>query len=153
MFDLNSIAEFSRCHCIGICAFLVPTNLLFASATLLLTALDRSPRIIYAIVSIGILPALALFLHVATWWSIGVVMLPTFILPILALTCLAIYAYAVVNRQHLKNLLMTMFELTLVKYRQLKTDRSPTDRDGSDKIWTRSARSNFRPTVSKLSID
>jgi hypothetical protein len=101
MFDLNTIVEFSRCHCIGICALLVPANLFLASAVLLLTALDRSPRQIYPIVGIGIFPALALFLHVATWWAIGVVMLPTFILPILATTCLAIYAYAIVNRQHL----------------------------------------------------
>lgn len=119
---LNTIAEFSRCHCIGICAFLVPTNLLLASATLLLTALDRSPRTIYSIVGIGIFPALALFLHVATWWAIGVVMLPTFILPILATTCLAIYAYAVIDRQHMKNLLLAIFEFTIAKYQQLVTD-------------------------------
>ena len=122
MFDLNSIAEFSRCHCIGICAFLVPTNLLLASAALFSTALDRSPRTIYTIVSIGVFPAIALFLHVATWWAIGIVMLPTFILPILAMTCLAIYAYAVINRQHLRNLLMTIFEFTIAKYQQLVTD-------------------------------
>ena len=122
MFDLSTITEFSRCHCIGICAFLVPTNLLLAITTLLFTALDRSPRTIYTIVSIGIFPALALFLHVATWWAIGVVMLPTFILPILAMTCLAIYVYAVINRQHLKNLLITIFEFTIAKYQQLVTD-------------------------------
>lgn len=122
MFDLNTIAEFSRCHCIGICAFLVPINLLLASATLLLTALDRSPRLIYLLVSIGSFPALALFLHVATWWAIGVVMLPTFILPMLATTCLAIYAYALVNRQHLRDLLIAIFEFSIAKYQQLVTD-------------------------------
>jgi phosphate/sulfate permease len=119
---LDTIAEFSRCHCVSICAFLVPTNLLLASAILLLTALDRSTRTIYAIVAIGIFPALALFLHVVTWWSIGVVMLPTFILPLLATTCLAIYAYAVINRQHLKNLLIAICEFTIAKYHQLVTD-------------------------------
>ncbi len=122
MFDPNTIAEFSRCHCIGICAFLVPTNLCLASATLLSTALDRSPRSIYALVSIGIFPALALFLHVATWWAIGVVMLPTFILPILAATCLAIYTYTIVNREHLKNLLIAIFEFSIAKYQQLVTE-------------------------------
>jgi phosphate/sulfate permease len=122
MFDLNSIAEFSRCHCVGICALLVPTNLLLAIATLLATALDRSPRTIYAIVGSGIIPALALFLHVATWWSIGVVMLPTFILPLLATTCLVIYAYALINRQHLRNLLLALYEFTIAKYQQLVTD-------------------------------
>ncbi len=122
MFDLNTIEEFSRCHCVGICVVLVPTNLLLASATLLLTALDRSPRTIYSIVGIGIFPALALFLHVATWWAIGVVMLPTFILPLLATTCLAIYIYAVLNRQHLRNLLLAIYEFTIAKYQQLVTD-------------------------------
>jgi phosphate/sulfate permease len=119
---LNTIAEFSRCHCVGICAFLVPANLLLASATLLLTAVDRSPRTIYSIVGIGIFPAIALFLHVATWWAIGVVMLPTFILPLLATTCLAIYAYAVIKPQHLRNLLIAIFEFTIAKYQQLVTD-------------------------------
>jgi hypothetical protein len=122
MFELNSIAEFSRCHCIGICAFLVPTNLCLASATMLLTALDRSPRLIYSIVSVAVFPAIALLLHVATWWAIGVVKLPTFILPTLATTCLAIYAYAIVNRQHMKNLLMTIWEFSIAKYQQFVTD-------------------------------
>jgi hypothetical protein len=122
MFELNSIAEFSRCHCVGICALLVPTNLCLASTTMLLTAWDRSPRVIYAIATIAIFPAIALFLHVATWWAIGVVMLPTFILPVLATTCLAIYAYAIVNRQHLKNLLITIWEFLIAKYQQLVTD-------------------------------
>ncbi len=122
MFELNSIAEFSRCHCIGICAFLVPTNLCLASATMLLTALERSPRLIYAIVTVGVFPAIALFLHVATWWAIGVVKLPTFILPTLATTCLAIYAYAIVNRQQMKNLLVTIWEFSIAKYQQFVTD-------------------------------
>ena len=122
MFELNSIAEFSRCHCVGICAFLVPTNLCLASATMFLTAWDHSPRLIYAIATIAIFPAIALFLHVATWWAIGVVMLPTFILPVLATTCLAIYAYAIVNRQHLKNLLITIWEFSIAKFQQLVTD-------------------------------
>jgi hypothetical protein len=122
MVELNSIAEFSRCHCIGICAFLVPTNLCLASVTMLLIALDRSPQLIYTIVAVAIFPAIALFLHVATWWAIGVVMLPTFILPVLATTCLAIYAYAVVNRQHMKSLLMTILAFSIAKYQQLVTD-------------------------------
>jgi hypothetical protein len=89
---------------------------------MLLTAWDRSPRVIYAIATIAIFPAISLFLHVATWWAIGVVMLPTFILPVLATTCLAIYAYAIVNRQHLKNLLITIWEFSIAKYQQLVTD-------------------------------
>jgi hypothetical protein len=124
---LDTIAEFSRCHCVSICAFLVPTNLLLASAVLLLTALDRSVRTIYAIAGIGVLPALALFLHVATWWSIGVVMLPTFILPLLATTCLAIYAYAVINRQHLRNLLLSIYSWLQVVQNSLISPQKSTN--------------------------
>lgn len=122
MLELNSIAEFSRCHCIGICAVLVPTNLGLAIATMLLTALNRSPRIIYTNVCLGILPAIVLLLHVATWWSIGVVMLPTFILPILATTCLAIHAYAIFNPQQMRSLLLTISKISIAKYQQLLTN-------------------------------
>jgi hypothetical protein len=119
MLELSSIAEFSRCHCIGICAFLVPTNLGLAIATLLFTGLNRSPRTIYTTIGLGILPAIVLLLHVVTWWSIGVVMLPTFILPMLAVTCLAIYAYALFKPAHMRNLLLTISKISIAKYQQL----------------------------------
>jgi hypothetical protein len=119
MLELSSIAEFSRCHCIGICAFLVPTNLGLAIATMLFTALNRSPRTIHTTIGLGILPAIVLLLHVVTWWSIGVVMLPTFILPMLAITCLAIYAYALFKPGHMRNLLLTISKISIAKYQQL----------------------------------
>jgi hypothetical protein len=122
MIDLNSMVEFSRCHCIGICAFLVPTNLLLASSIMVLVGLDRSKRLIDSIICVAVLPAIALFLHVATWWAIGVVMLPTFILPLLASTCLAIYAYALVSPQHMRNLLIAISRFSVAKYQQLVAD-------------------------------
>jgi hypothetical protein len=120
--DLNTMAEFSRCYCIGICAFLVPANLLLASSVMLLVALNRSKQLIYAIICVALVPAIVLFLHVATWWAIGVVMLPTFILPILVSTCLMIYAYAVVNPQHMRNLLIAISKFSVAKYHQLITN-------------------------------
>jgi hypothetical protein len=122
MLELSSIAEFSRCHCIGICAFLVPTNLCLASVTMLLTALNRSPQLVHTTIWLGVLPAIVLLLHVATWWSIGVVMLPTFILPLLATTCLAIYAYAIMAPRHMRNLLITISKISVAKYQQLITN-------------------------------
>lgn len=119
MFDLNSITEFSRCHCIGICAVLVPTNLCLATATLIGTALDRSRWLIYTLMTMGVAAAFVLLLHVITWWTIGVVMLPTFILPILATTCLAVYIYALIDRQHLKSLLLAIYDFSIAKYQQL----------------------------------
>jgi prepilin signal peptidase PulO-like enzyme (type II secretory pathway) len=122
--DLNSITEFSRCHCIGICAVLVPLNLLLSTSTIFLLGTNRSRQLIYATVGIAIWPALALFLHVATWWSIGVVMLPTFILPVLATICLATHAYAIVNPRQMRALLLRIIAASIAKYHQLVTHRS-----------------------------
>jgi hypothetical protein len=122
MLDLNSIAEFSRCHCIGICAFLVPVNLGLANATILLTALNRSPQLIANIARISLVPAVILLLHVATWWSIGVVMLPTFILPILAIVCLTTQAYVVLNPDRTRRLLQTISKFSSAKYRQFSAN-------------------------------
>lgn len=41
MFDLNTLAEFSRAYCIGICAFLVPANLVATSLTGIFAVLRR----------------------------------------------------------------------------------------------------------------
>lgn len=119
MLELNSIAEFSRCYCIAICAFLVPTHLVLACTTMWLVALERSTKQIYTAVSLSVIAATIMLLHVATWWAIGVVMLPTFILPTLALTCLAIDIYAVVNPQQMRHLLLFVFKFSLAKYQQL----------------------------------
>jgi hypothetical protein len=118
MLDLNSIAEFSRCHCIGICAFLVPVNLGLANATILLTAFNRSPQLIANVARISIVPALILLLHVATWWSIGVVMLPTFILPTLAIVCLTTQAYVVSNPDRTRQLVQNISKFSSAKYQQ-----------------------------------
>ena len=119
MLELTSIVEFSRSHCIGICAVLVPTNLGLASATMVLVGLNRSALTIYTTVALSVLPAIILLLHVATWWAIGVVMLPTFILPVLATTCLVIQAYALINPQQLRNSLIATSKFYVAKYQQL----------------------------------
>ena len=116
--ELASIIEFSHTHCIGICAVLVPTNLCLAGATTALVALDRSTRTIYTNVAISLLPAIILLLHVATWWAIGVIMLPTFILPILALVCLANQAYAVIAPEQMRNIAIKVSKFSVAKYQQ-----------------------------------
>jgi hypothetical protein len=122
MLEPNTIAEFSRCHCIGICAFLVPTNLGLANATILLTAFNRSPQLVANIAKISIVPAVILLLHVATWWSIGVIMLPTFILPTLAIICLATQAYVVSNPDRTRRLVQTISKFSSAKYRQFSAN-------------------------------
>ena len=121
MLELNSIAEFSRYHCIGICTVLVPINLLLTIGTIGLTVLGRSTRTIYANVSLSILPAIGLLLHVTTWWAIGVVMLPTYILPILAITCLTINAIAVIKPQQMGHIFRKIYSISIAKYQQLVT--------------------------------
>ena len=89
MFDLiNTLAEFSRTDCIGICALLIPANLVATSLTVIFT-LSRHPTAqVYLAAGIGNLLALAMLLHVFTWFMIGVVMLPTYILLGLGSICL-----------------------------------------------------------------
>ena len=93
--DLSTINHLSRCHCVAICAFLVPTNLLLSTAVILLTGLARSPKAPAKLspqtrrnLSIaGTFTALLLIAHVASWWIVGVVAPATFILPALGLVC------------------------------------------------------------------
>ncbi len=103
MFDLpfnlhclsDSLNNFSRSHCIGICALLVPANLIATSQTLLFTFLKRSPIQIFTISAGAIVYALLMILHVISWYIIGVVMAPTFILMFLGSTCLVINLIAI----------------------------------------------------------
>jgi hypothetical protein len=122
MLELNNIAEFSRCHCIGICAVLVPINLSLTIMTMLSTALDRSKAIVDTTVALSILPALVLLLHVISWWAIGVVMLPTYILPVLAITCLMINTYAVIKPEQMRYLLRKIYVISIAKYQKMITN-------------------------------
>jgi hypothetical protein len=90
MFDLNSIFEFSRNHCVAICAFLVPLNLLATSSVLLFLFLLRPLFSTRLVATVACFCALTLFLHVGTWLMVGVVMAPTFILLGLGTICLVI---------------------------------------------------------------
>ncbi|MCY7334264.1 MAG: hypothetical protein LH649_16765 [Pseudanabaena sp. CAN_BIN31] len=99
MFDLHCfgdlLGDFSRSHCIGICAFLVPANLIATSQTILFTILKRSPIQIFTMTASASIYALLMILHVISWFIVGVVMAPTFILMFLGMTCLAINVIAV----------------------------------------------------------
>ena len=88
MLDFNVLAEFSRNNCTGICAFLVPANIIATSLTILLTVLGRPIHQVWKSVGFATIFALVMVMHVFTWFMIGVVMLPTYILLSLAITCL-----------------------------------------------------------------
>jgi hypothetical protein len=103
MLDFNALFEFSRTHCIAICAFLVPANLVATSLTMVLTVLQRNGILRSA--SIAGLFAGLMVLHVLTWFMVGVVMLPTFVLSALAIVCCGINLWAVLGRNSLANFL------------------------------------------------
>jgi len=95
MLDFNTVTEFSYTYCIGICAFLVPANLLTTLLTGILTGLNRPRMQVWASVVVASLWATAMLFHVFTWFAIGVVMPPTYILLAMAITCLTINVWAV----------------------------------------------------------
>ncbi len=87
MLDLNTLTEFSRANCVSICAFLVPANLLTTLLTIILTVQHRPSRQVWQAAGIASTFALVMVMHVYTWFMIGVVMAPTYILLSLAITC------------------------------------------------------------------
>ena len=108
MIDFHPLFEFSRANCLAICGFLVPANLLTALQTMILTGLGRPQRKVWVSAGIAGICALAMVLHVFTWFAIGVVMAPTYILLGLGTTCLIInfccVIYPLSTRQFLRAL-------------------------------------------------
>lgn len=86
MFDFNTLADFSRTNCVSICAFLVPANLVATSLTTI-TALLR-PIQVWQAAGIASIFALLMLCHVFTWFIVGIVMAPTYILLWLGSSCL-----------------------------------------------------------------
>lgn len=105
MFDLNALLDFSHANCIAICAFLVPANLAGTLATLILTALRRPQVQVNRAALFAIAPALIMVLHVLSWFVVGVVMAPTYILLSLAAVCMAINFWAIAHSRSMVRLL------------------------------------------------
>jgi hypothetical protein len=100
MLDFNTLAEFSRNNCIGICAFLVPANILTTLLTMILTFLNRPLGQVWISTGLACLFASVMVLHVYTWFMIGVVMTPTYILLSLAVTCLLTNLFLIIWRRN-----------------------------------------------------
>jgi hypothetical protein len=88
MLELNALADFSRANCVSICAFLVPAILVATLVTVVFAALGRPSRQLWPSAGIAGFFAVVMLLHVYTWFSIGVVMAPTYILLSMAVCCL-----------------------------------------------------------------
>jgi len=88
MFDFNTLADFSRANCISICAFLVPANLVATSVTTVFAAFQYPKVQVWQAAGIASMLALVMVAHVFTWFQVGVVMVPTYILLWLGTSCL-----------------------------------------------------------------
>ncbi|BAY20863.1 hypothetical protein NIES2100_06070 [Calothrix sp. NIES-2100] len=104
MLDFHTLAEFSRSNCVSICAFLVPANLLTTILTMILTALHRPSHQVWQSAGIASIFALVMVMHVYSWFVVGIVMLPTYILLCLAITCLLINLAAILWLRRSPNL-------------------------------------------------
>ncbi len=100
------LLEFSHQHCITICAALVPLNLLATSLTLGLLSFNCAPTLIRLSTTIASLFAAVIVLHVMTWFVIGVVMVPTYVLLALASVCLFINLWARLYPMSLRQILV-----------------------------------------------
>ncbi len=105
MLDFSTLLHFSHTHCLAICSVLVPMNLLATLQTLILTGLNRPPSSIWKSAAIAIAAAVLMVLHVLSWFVVGVVMVPTFVLLALGTVCLTVNLWAVSHTQSLKALI------------------------------------------------
>lgn len=87
---LDLIFQFSRHNCVAICAFLIPANLIATIQTLVLVVLQRPISQIRVSAIMAIILASTLFLHIATWFIIGVITPVSFILAALGATCITV---------------------------------------------------------------
>ncbi|MGB7272874.1 MAG: hypothetical protein WBC69_06230 [Geitlerinemataceae cyanobacterium] len=115
MLDFHTLSEFSRTHCVTICTFLVPANLLLTLATLSLTVLGRPASQVRVAAGTASLFALVMVLHVSTWFAIGVVQAETFILLSLGATCFGVNVWAIVHSRSMKQLGQSFFSLVQQK--------------------------------------
>jgi hypothetical protein len=120
MLDFNTLTEFSHTYCIAICAFLVPANLLTTLQTAILTGINR-PRIqVWASVVVASLWATAMIFHVFTWFAIGVVMPPTYILLVMGITCLTINVWAIAHPASMMQLIRVGVSVVRAAFRRKK---------------------------------
>jgi len=104
MFDFNTVTEFSHTYCIDICTFLVPANLLATLQTIIFTGIKRSQLQVQLAAAFASVFGLLMIFHVFTWFAIGVVMAPTYILLALGSICLGTNIWAVVHPSSMRRL-------------------------------------------------
>jgi hypothetical protein len=108
---IDWIFEFSRTHCLAICGFLVPANLLATLQTMIFTPWLRFRPWVPLMVTVASFYAWVMVFHVFTWFAIGVVMAPTFILLFLATVCLTINGWAIAHPASFSRFLLRVWHL------------------------------------------
>lgn len=88
MIDFPNLAQLSRTHCVSLCAFLVPANLVATTLTMVFAILHRPKLQLWQSAGVASMFALVMLWHVYTWFAVGVVMIPTYVLLWLASSCL-----------------------------------------------------------------
>lgn len=111
MLGFDTIFEFSRHHCVAVCAFLVPANLLTTIITMFLLFFKTPVDRIRIAASFAAIFAFSLFLHISTWLMIGVITPVTFILFGLGTICLSINISAIIYTQKWQNLLAFLTQM------------------------------------------
>lgn len=108
MFDFSNLLEFSYNHCVAICAALVPANVLATFCAIVFVGLKRPITQVWSVSGLGSVFALLMVLHVLTWFIIGVVMLPTFVLLSLGGVCLSLNLWGMLYPQRMRVLLVRL---------------------------------------------
>jgi hypothetical protein len=90
MLHFSDILAFSHGHCIAICAVLVPVNILLSLVTLVLLGWGGTNAPVKGFAGLSSLAALIMVAHVGTWLWVGIVQIQTFVLLLLAMTCLTV---------------------------------------------------------------
>lgn len=114
---IEQLAEFSRCHCGLVCAFLIPANLLATLQTLIFTGLGWENR---PIILGSFIYSLLMISHVSTWLMVGVIQAPTFILFGLALLCAGVNTYAGIRSKRMYQGLRWAFAYVKAHFFQLQ---------------------------------
>jgi hypothetical protein len=118
MSTLTPLLNFSYAHCISICGVLVPFSLLMTFVSLYFVGAQYPRKRLYLTASLASLTASFMIFHVWSWWMIGVVMLPTYILSVVAVVCLVINSWAISHQASLMQVLMPCVAVSRSAYTQ-----------------------------------
>ena len=110
MILLNGLLTLSRSYCVGICSVLVPLILLITIGTIVGVSSPPSRwSVKLSAVSASVLAGIMVF-HVTSWFVIGVVRVPTYVLTGLACLCLGINSWAL---SHPASLLQVLHHISI----------------------------------------